>query len=210
MNDRAGVLNLHLAVEASTLRFCQNISSLLQMQDEHSMEMLYKTTQGVAKEAHYGLALARIIPLPPGVVEHATVVARQIERHAIRNKKASEKVLKEKRRKLVLNLKEHLVQAHNGVLEGEVLSAWLHELQKEFVNRMTTLEAEARSTSNENKEDMDERTRDRSTSEERPSTYASQPSIVSVSSDTTSPDSDSTVREMSEASTIRAVSENEP
>lgn len=210
MNDRAGVLNLHLAVEASTLRSCQNISSRLQMQDEHSMTMLYKTTQGVAKEVHYGLALARIVPLPPGVVEHATVIARQIEGRAIQNKKASETVLKEKRRKLILNLKEHLVQAHNGVLEGEVLSAWLHELQKEFVNRMTTLEAEARSTSNENKEDVDERTRDRSTSEERPSTRASQLSIVSVSSDTTSPDSDSTVREISEVSTVRAVSENEP
>ena len=34
--------------------------------------------------------------------------------------------------KLVLSLKEHLVQAHAGVLEGEVLTAWLKELQKEY------------------------------------------------------------------------------
>ncbi|XP_014552268.1 hypothetical protein COCVIDRAFT_41517 [Bipolaris victoriae FI3] len=195
MSERAGVLNLHLAVD---------------IQDEHSMTMLYKATQGVAKEVHYGLALARVVPLPPGIVEHATNVARKIELHAIRNKKASETVLKEKRRKLILNLKEHLVQAYNGVLEGEVLSAWLSELQKEFVNRMTALEAKAASLHDESNEDMNENMSDGDAyDEERPSTYARQPSVISIDSHVTSTDSESTVRAMSEASTVRAVSENE-
>ncbi|EUC33202.1 hypothetical protein COCCADRAFT_36960 [Bipolaris zeicola 26-R-13] len=195
MSERAGVLNLHLAVD---------------IQDEHSMTMLYKATQGVAKEVHYGLALARVVPLPPGIVEHATNVARKIELHAIRNKKASETVLKEKRRKLILNLKEHLVQAYNGVLEGEVLSAWLSELQKEFVNRMTALEAKAASVHDESNEDMNENMSDgEAYDEERPSTYARQPSVISIDSHVTSTDSESTVRAMSEASTVRAVSENE-
>ncbi|KAL6156357.1 MutS protein msh4 [Exserohilum turcicum] len=195
MGERAGVLNLHLAVEIG---------------NEHSMTMLYKATQGVAKEAHYGLKLARVVPLPPGLVEHATAIARKVERHALQNKKASETVLKEKRRKLILNLKEHLIQAYNGVLEGEVLTAWLKELQKEFVNRMVTLEAEAENAINETEEDQDEEMGDGSTcEEERSRTNDSQSSIMSIDSHITSTESESTFRAMSEASTVRAVSENE-
>ena len=180
------------------------------MEDGDSMTMLYKATQGVVKEVHYGLTLARLVPLPPGLVEHATAVAQKVERHMLQKKKASETVLREKRRKLILNLKEHLVQAHTGVLEGEVLTAWLKELQKEFVNRMTALEAEAASVGQESDEE-DEEMRDRSEvdEEERPSTSASQPSVITVDSRITSTESESTIRAMSEASTVRAVSENE-
>lgn len=181
----------------------------LQMEDAHSMTMLYKTTLGVVQELHYGLTLARVVPLPPGVVEHATMVAQKIERHTLQKKKASETVLREKRRKLVLNLKEHLVQAHTGVLEGKVLTAWLKELQKEFVNCMTAIEAEAVSAGQKS-EDEDEEMMDRSDLEEqeRPSTYAS-PSVIAIDSHISSIESDSSIQAMSEASTLRAVSSNE-
>jgi DNA mismatch repair protein MSH4 len=181
------------------------------MEDGDSMRMLYKATQGVVKEAHYGLTLARLVPLPPGVVEHAAEVAQKVERHMLQKKKASETVLREQRRKLILNLKEHLVQAHTGVLEGEVLTAWLKELQKEFVNRMTALETEAANAGQES-EDEDEEMRERSEDdeeEERPSTYASQPSVITVDSRITLAESGSTIRAMSEASTVLAVSDNE-
>ncbi|KAF1832898.1 hypothetical protein BDW02DRAFT_624773 [Decorospora gaudefroyi] len=194
MSERAGVQNLHLAVE---------------MEDENSMTMLYKATQGIVKEVHYGLALARVVPLPPGVVARATLVAQKLERHMLQ-KKTSETVLREKRRKLILNLKEHLVQAHTGVLDGEVLTAWLKDLQKEFVNRMTALEAEAATICQES-EDEDEVMCDRSEldAEERPSTHASSPSIITVDSRITSTESESTIRPISEPSTVRAVSVNE-
>lgn len=195
MHERAGVLNLHLAVH---------------MENEQSMTMLYKISQGALKESRYGLALARIVPLPPGVVNHAAAVAQKIERHMLRKKKKSAIVLKEKRRKLILNLKEHLVQAQTGVLEGEVLTAWLKELQKEFVNRMTTLEAEAASVSQQT-DDEDEEMGEGSESDEpqRLDTSVSQPSVMSISSRVTSTESDFTVRATSEASTVRAVSVNE-
>ncbi|EDU45523.1 DNA mismatch repair protein mutS [Pyrenophora tritici-repentis] len=201
MGERAGVQNLHLAV---------------QIDDEHSMTMLYRATQGVVREVHYGLTLARVVPLPPGVIEHATRVAQKVERHMLQREKASETILREKRRKLILNLKEHLVQAHNGVLEGEVLTAWLKELQNEFVNRMTALEAEAANTdygseAEDQSQDESESMRDiyESGEEERPSTHASQPSITTAESRIPSSDFESTTRALSEASTIRAVSENE-
>ncbi|KAF2993307.1 MutS protein msh4 [Curvularia kusanoi] len=178
MHERAGVLNLHLAVD---------------MESENSMTMLYKIAEGTVKESHYGLALARVVPFPPGLVDRAEAVAQKLERHMLRKKRTSETVLKEKRRKLILNLKEHLVQAHNGVLEGEVLSAWLKELQKEFVNRMSALEAEAANISQDT-DDEDDQMEDASHTNDtqRLSTSAVQPSVVSISSRVTSSGSGST------------------
>ncbi|KAL1610968.1 MutS protein msh4 [Nothophoma quercina] len=191
MHERAGVLNLHLAVE---------------LENEQSMTMLYKIAQGAVKESHYGLTLARVVPLPPGLVDHAAAVAQKLERHMLRKKKMSEIVLKEKRRKLILNLKEHLVQAQNGVLEGEVLAAWLKELQKEFVNRMTALETEAASVSQET-DDEDEATEEKSEADGqlRLGTSVSRSSVMSIPSETTTTGSESTIQTMSGASTIRAV-----
>jgi DNA mismatch repair protein MSH4 len=186
------------------------------MKENQSMTMLYKVAQGTVKESQYGLMLARVVPLPPGLVENATAVAQKLEQHLLAKKKTSDTVLKEKRRKLILNLKEHLIQAHTGVLEGEVLSAWLQELQKEFVNRMTALESEAAGTSqgseyDENSNgDVETSYSSEIRDEDRPSTQVSQASIVSISSHATSSTlSSSMLRSPSEASTIRAVSDNE-
>jgi len=178
------------------------------MEDNQSMTMLYRITPGAVKEAHYGLTLARIVPLPPGIVDHAAHIAQKLEAHMLKRKKASETVLKEKRRKLILSLREHLVQAHTGVLKGEVLTAWLKGLQKEFVNRMTALEVEASSVGQES-DDEDEVMHERSEfdEEERPGTYVSQHSAMTIDS-STSAESESTIRAMSRASTVRAVSDN--
>ena len=110
------------------------------------MKMLYKIAEGAVQDSHYGLALARVVPLPTGLLEHAEHVAHRLECQAFKRKKTSVAVIHERRRKLILNLKEHLVQAHNGTMEGEVLMAWLKELQKEFVVRMTAIDAEAAHT----------------------------------------------------------------
>jgi DNA mismatch repair protein MSH4 len=180
------------------------------------MTMLYKVAEGTATESHYGLALAKVVPLPEGIVERATYVAQKLERQNLRRKKTSAPVIKERRRKLVLDLKAHLVQAHNGVLEGEVLADWLKALQKEFVTRMSAIDAEeacAGHDSEEEKDDQDEEMRDRNKydhEEERPSTNASQPSIISIDSRISSTASSTTLRAMSEsASDVRAVSDNE-
>ena len=47
-------------------------------------------------------------------------------------------------RKVLLNLKEHLVQAKNGTMEDEALREWLRRLQDHFVMTMTSLDEEAR------------------------------------------------------------------
>ncbi|KAJ9645092.1 MutS protein msh4 [Coniosporium tulheliwenetii] len=138
MAERSGVINLHLAVE---------------MTDAESITMLYKIAEGVVAEEHYGLALARVMPLPAEVIETATEVAGKLEKKVRRRRKTSRAVMSERRRKLVLSLKEHLVQAKNGALEGAVLAKWLAELQREFVVRMTAIDREAREAEAEGSED---------------------------------------------------------
>ncbi|KAE9978713.1 hypothetical protein BLS_000367 [Venturia inaequalis] len=133
MAERNGVINLHLAVDIGTA----------DSEDPKSMTMLYKIAEGAVQEQHYGLKLARVLPLPPKVLETAEEVAAKLESHVAKRKKTSALVIKERKRKLILHLREHLTQAKNGVMEGEVLANWLKELQKEFVVRMTAIDAEA-------------------------------------------------------------------
>lgn len=105
--------------------------------------MLYKIAEGCVQETRYGLALARVILLPTEVLEKAEIVAQKLEQHVHACRKTSAAVIRERRRKLILNLKEHLVHAKNSSMGDEVLAAWLRELQREFVTRMTAIDAEA-------------------------------------------------------------------
>jgi hypothetical protein len=43
---------------------------------------------------------------------------------------------------LVLHLREQLLQAYNGNIEGEELRAWLERLQEEFAMKMASIDAE--------------------------------------------------------------------
>ncbi|KAF2237697.1 DNA mismatch repair protein-like protein MutS [Viridothelium virens] len=128
LEERAGVINLHLQAE---------------MTQENEMSMLYKLAQGAVQEQHYGIKMAKLMPLPPDVIEYAEVVATRLQEQINKRKRTSFPVLRERRRKLILNLKEHLLQAQSGQMEGEVLTSWLRELQREFVVRMMQIEKEA-------------------------------------------------------------------
>ncbi|KAG9700911.1 hypothetical protein KCU95_g662, partial [Aureobasidium melanogenum] len=126
--ERNGVVNKHLAVD---------------MSDADKMAMLYKLTDGVVVEKHYGLQLAKVMPLPPDVIEYATQVTEKLHEQVERRKKASKAVIVSRKRKLLLGLREELMHACNGAMEGPVLQSWLQELQREFEVRMTAIEREA-------------------------------------------------------------------
>lgn len=198
MAERNGVVSLHLQVEIS---------------NSDRMTMLYKVAEGAVQNTHYGLALARVVPLPAGVVERAAEVAGNLERKVQRRKKTSMAVIQERRRKVILNLKEHLVQAHNGIMEGNVLAAWLKQLQDEFILRMSAIDrdaevAELESESEEEDQVMEDDVHMQEDEDvvmdERPNTYSThsrysrEPSHISVSSRATTMESDSTVRAVSE------------
>jgi DNA mismatch repair protein MSH4 len=129
MAERNGVVNLHLAVD---------------MSGHDRMEMLYQIANGTVQEKRYGLKLARVVPLPPDVIPHAETVALALERQVERKHKRSAGVVLARRRKLLLNLKEHLLQARDGVMNDETMKGWLKDLQREFVVRMTALDEESR------------------------------------------------------------------
>jgi DNA mismatch repair protein MSH4 len=127
--ERNGVVNLHLAVDNS---------------EDDKMEMLYRVSSGAVQDEHYGLKLARVMPLPPDVIEHAELVSATLDQ-AMRKKKserASLGIVVARKRRLLLNLKEHLTQAKNGSMDDEDLTQWLKDLQREFVVRMSALEEE--------------------------------------------------------------------
>jgi DNA mismatch repair protein MSH4 len=129
--ERNGVVNLHLAVDNT---------------EDEKMEMLYRVSSGAVEDEHYGLKLARVMPLPPDVIEHAELVSATLDQ-ALQKKKnegASVVIIIARKRRLLLNLKEHLIQAKNGTMDGEDLTHWLKDLQREFVVRMSALEEEER------------------------------------------------------------------
>lgn len=125
--ERPGVITLHLAVESP---------------DPATLKMLYRIAPGAETTASYGLTLARLVPLPTAVLTHATHVAKTLRENEARQKASSRAVLTQRRRRLVLELREHLLQAQASKLEGDTLTAWLKELQQEFMRRMSKLEEE--------------------------------------------------------------------
>ena len=161
MAERNGVVNLHLKVE---------------MGEADKMKMLYKISDGCVKEEHYGLALAKVLALPPKVIEIAEEVSRTLRRKSEKRKKNSKIIALARRRKVVLSLREQLVQAHEGNMKGEVLASWLKKLQDEFVKRMSAIEEEAM------EESGDEETEGSATATTR-ARVESNEDIMSISSD---------------------------
>jgi DNA mismatch repair protein MSH4 len=134
MSERPGVVNLHLAVD---------------MSEDNTMTMLYKVGEGFVKEEHYGLALARVVDLPPQILEVAEKVSKALDAQAAAKKKSSKAFALARRRKLVLGLKETLKQAESGPMEGKPLLSWLRRLQDEFVRRMDQIENDVESSDSE-------------------------------------------------------------
>ena len=138
--ERSGVVNLHLSVD---------------MTEADKMKMLYRVASGAVQEEHYGLALAKVISLPPDVLRVAEHVSKKLTSNIEKRKKTSKTVALVRRRKLILSLREQLVQAHEGNMNGDVLATWLQKLQDEFVNRMAAIDADAAEAMEESEEGED-------------------------------------------------------
>lgn len=108
------------------------------------------------KEEHYGLALARVVDLPPQILETAEKVSKALDAQAAAKKKSSKAFALARRRKLVLGLKETLKQAESGPMEAKVLLSWLRRLQDEFVRRMDQIENDVDSSDSEKGGDEEE------------------------------------------------------
>ena len=134
LSERAGVINLHLAVK---------------IDDTERMMMLYKIAAGFVQEEHYGLALAKVVSLPHQVIEVAEEVSEAMARSRESKKKPSKIIVQARKRKIILGLKEQLMQAREGNMRGSVLTRWLKKLQDEFVMRMDEFNKEERAAEEE-------------------------------------------------------------
>ena len=126
--ERNGVVNLHLAVNLQP--------------EADKMTMLYRISKGYVQEEHYGLALAKVVDLPPAVLEVAERVSKKLQANIEKRNKSSKTIALARRRKLILGLREQLQQAKEGNMQGQVLAMWLKSLQQEFVIRMAAIEAD--------------------------------------------------------------------
>lgn len=129
LEDRPGVLNLHLETETTVAE-----------DGVPKMTMLYKIGSGPVQEENYGIKLARAIGFPWRFLNVAEDVANALKQASEANKQSSESRKVAKRRKLVLNLRETLQQAHDSDMDDETLRRYLQRLQSEFISRMETIE----------------------------------------------------------------------
>jgi DNA mismatch repair protein MSH4 len=115
-------------------------SSQPQLSDPSKLIPTYRITAGCVPETHYGIALARTVPLPHSVLDYATAVAEHLTQVNETNKQTSTAVLMQRKRRLILDLKEQLVQAKQARMPNEALRAHLQKLQASFIAKMAALE----------------------------------------------------------------------
>ncbi|TWU72909.1 MutS protein msh4 [Metarhizium rileyi] len=129
LEDRPGVLSLHLASERS-----------ISDDGKPRLAMLYKAKSGVVDSSqHYGIELARAMGFPETFTKRAEEVANELRQRREANWRDSESRRLVARRKLVLSLHEALRQAYEHGSD-EALPGYLQQLQEDFVTRMHDLE----------------------------------------------------------------------
>lgn len=135
MASRAGVVNLHLAVD---------------MPDPSSkVKMLYKVSNGLYSDKLYGIALARVAALPTAIIERATYVSQKLSEQQEKRKESPETMALVKRRKLILGLREQLLQARDGRMKGPQLKLWLMKLQVQFVENLQRIDRDLEACGND-------------------------------------------------------------
>jgi DNA mismatch repair protein MSH4 len=133
--ERAGVVNLHLSVN-----FTPDDNDPVVTK----MKMTYKISDGPipTENQFYGLALARAIQLPERVVEVASQVSEALNEKNERRRTSERALAVARKRRLVLCLREQLMQARESGKKAGELRKWLKSLQDEFLVRMEAIERE--------------------------------------------------------------------
>ncbi|KAF9873988.1 hypothetical protein CkaCkLH20_08722 [Colletotrichum karsti] len=128
LNDRPGVLNLHLGSHLSN-----------SANGDPKMTMTYRVETGKLEQELYGIILAKAMGFPERFLEKAEQVSQSLREQRMKNKQSSEarKVLSE--RKLMIQLHAQLEQAYQSEMDDSALRSYLKRLQVEFVNRLEAL-----------------------------------------------------------------------
>ncbi|KAL4929214.1 MutS family protein MSH4 [Aspergillus undulatus] len=141
MAPRSGVVSLHLASEISS--------------DASKMTMFYKITEGADKTQFYGLALAKLVGFPAGVLKTAQAVSEELKRLSEQRHSRTKALAIARKRKLILALREELTHARDGNLEGLALRRFLKQLQDEFTMQMAAIDEDIAGFGFEGEDDHD-------------------------------------------------------
>ncbi|KAF7719033.1 Uncharacterized protein PECH_000215 [Penicillium ucsense] len=131
LSERSGVINLHLVADITPYA--------------NKMTMLYQIAEGPVPDRRYGLQLAKLVDLPPKVLETAGRISQSMDRLTERRSSSSRADILARKRKLLLGLREELILAHNGSMDNVSLRKHLVDLQQRFVLNLASLEKEAES-----------------------------------------------------------------
>lgn len=129
LSERSGVINLHLAA---------NIS-----EDASKMTMLYQIAKGPVPDRRYGLALAKLVDLPPAVLQAAESVSEILDQLVRQRNCTTSTIAIAKKRRLLLSLREQLLIARNCTMDDDSLRRWMIKLQEGFSKSMATLELDS-------------------------------------------------------------------
>jgi len=122
LSERYGVMSMHMSVDIN---------------HENILAMLYRVSEGVDTNEHYGLKLAKIVSFPDQVYERAEYVINILEDKAKRNERVSPFIVLARRRKVVFQLREQIIQALQSSMDDNVLKEWLSEMKKQFIIDMS-------------------------------------------------------------------------
>ncbi|KKA28412.1 hypothetical protein TD95_000236 [Thielaviopsis punctulata] len=125
LQDRPGVLNLHLATHTA-----EDAGTV------PKTTMLYKVESGIVDDHHYGLQLAKALGFPSRFMEFAEAVVQDLQARKEASRRSGEAAQVLARRRLVMNLAESLKQSANSQMDNDALWRYLGKLQIEFVSRM--------------------------------------------------------------------------
>nr|CAG8543607.1 10899_t:CDS:10 [Entrophospora candida] len=120
------VVNLHLEIEIGNEKF--------------GIRYLYKVKDGRNDDEHYGLRFGQLIGLPDDVIQKATEVSHKLKELIDANKEKSSSNKITKRRQLLLQLTEHLLQIkRSSNLDKDSLRRYLKMVQEGFITKMEEL-----------------------------------------------------------------------
>ncbi|CEJ56705.1 hypothetical protein PMG11_02904 [Penicillium brasilianum] len=142
LSERSGVINFHLAADISPYA--------------NKMTMLYQVAEGPVPVRRYGLELAKLVDLPPAVLEVAKTVSECMDRLTQRRNSTSRAVVIARKRKLLLTLREELILARNSTMDSPSLRQHLVKLQNDFTLRMAAIDQEVELWSDADDEIMEE------------------------------------------------------
>lgn len=142
LSERPGVINLHLAADITPYA--------------NKMTMLYQIAEGPVPDRRYGLELAKLVDLPPAVLEVARNVSECMDRLMQRQNSTSRAVVIARKRKLLLTLREELILARNSTMDSASLRQHLVKLQNDFALRMAAIDQEVNLGSDADAEILEE------------------------------------------------------